>query len=369
MPGGRLAVSASDDGSVGLWDLETNEMLARFTGTGDKVLDVAVSRDGRFAASAGWDRMVRVYDLEARKEIAALKGHDGNVNSVAFSIDGRELFSGSYDGTVLRWDLKTMTAERPLVRHGWGVNVVRALPDGTLLYGATDGVVGLIDLDLGQEFKTLPPFGGPVLSAAVDPSGTRVAIGSADGGLRLYSLEDWELQAEFTTPYGPIWGLAFTPDGKALYRAGLDDSALLWQFDPREPFEPLGDQHPRRFQVKADEEIGPGEREFRRKCSVCHTLTPDGGNRAGPTLYGLFGRKAGTVPGYPYSDALKNSDIVWTEETVSMLFAHGPDVVTPGSKMPLQRLKRNLDREALVTFLKSATAPGAERDGSQQQGK
>ncbi|HKJ61346.1 MAG TPA: c-type cytochrome [Hyphomicrobiales bacterium] len=101
----------------------------------------------------------------------------------------------------------------------------------------------------------------------------------------------------------------------------------------------------------------PGELEFHRKCSVCHTLTPDGKNRAGPTLYGLFGRRAGTVSGYEYSPALRNSGIVWSEETVSKLFDHGPDVVVPGTKMPIQRLKSVEHRDALIRFLKKATGP------------
>lgn len=367
VPGARMAVSASDDGSVGLWDLETGELLTRFMGTGDKVLDVAVSPGGRLAASAGWDHLVRVYDLQARKEIAALEGHDGNVNTVAFSPDGQTLYSGGYDGLVMEWDLSTLEREPPLVRHGWGVNVLRVLPDDTLVYGATDGAVVLVDLRLGQEFRTLEKHEGPILSLAVNQERGYLAAGSADGMLRLYSTADWEQKAEFRTPYGPIWGLAFAPDGKALYRAGLDDSVLLWQFDPEKPFESLDEEFPRRFQVAKEAEMGEGEREFRRKCSVCHTLTPDGANRAGPTLYKLFGRRAGSVPGYPYSDALENSDIVWTEETVSALFDHGPDIVTPGSKMPLQRLKNDLDRDALVAFLKEATEPGGDQQDEMEE--
>ena len=100
-----------------------------------------------------------------------------------------------------------------------------------------------------------------------------------------------------------------------------------------------------------------GELQFARKCSICHTLTPDGANRAGPTLHGLFGRRIATLPGYPFSPPLKTLDIVWTEETVSRLFELGPDVYTPGSKMPLQVMGNRAERDALIAFLKIATAP------------
>ena len=110
-----------------------------------------------------------------------------------------------------------------------------------------------------------------------------------------------------------------------------------------------------RFQIKRSTD--PGEIEFQRKCSVCHTLEPDDKNRAGQTLYNLFGREAGTLEGYKYSKALIASKLIWNEETIGRLFDEGPDIVTPGSKMPIQRLKSVDRRDALIKFLKKATAP------------
>ena len=64
---------------------------------------------------------------------------------------------------------------------------------------------------------------------------------------------------------------------------------------------------------------------------------------------------AGTLEGYPYSKALLDSDIIWSEATINRLFSEGPDVVTPGTKMPIQRMKNGQDRIDLITFLKMAT--------------
>jgi cytochrome c len=85
-------------------------------------------------------------------------------------------------------------------------------------------------------------------------------------------------------------------------------------------------------------------------------LRPDEGNRAGPTLAGIFGRRIATLAGYNFSAALKTLDIVWTPETVSRLFEIGPAAFTPGTKMPEQRIGSADDRAALVSFLKKATA-------------
>ena len=108
--------------------------------------------------------------------------------------------------------------------------------------------------------------------------------------------------------------------------------------------------------------------ELFKTCGVCHTLTPDGGHRAGPTLYGVFGRKVGTVPDYPYSKALRQSDIIWNDETIGALFEKGPQHVVPGTKMPLQRLGNPEDRRALLHFLRQALA-FAERRAGQTKGE
>ncbi|MFC3118364.1 c-type cytochrome [Jhaorihella thermophila] len=104
-----------------------------------------------------------------------------------------------------------------------------------------------------------------------------------------------------------------------------------------------------------------GERIFVGRCSICHTLTPDSGRRAGPTLHGLFGRRAGTVADYRYSVAVARSGIVWTEESVSALFDEGPDSYIPGTKMPTQRITNPADRADLIAYLRRATAPTEDR--------
>ena len=76
---------------------------------------------------------------------------------------------------------------------------------------------------------------------------------------------------------------------------------------------------------------------------------------AGPTLHGLFGRRMGSVAGYAYSERLARGDITWTPETVADLFTRGPDVVTPGTKMPVQTVGNAEDLAALLRFLEAAT--------------
>lgn len=366
VPGSELAVSASDDGTVGVWNLENGEFLARFEAqSGKKFVDVEVSADGRLAAAAGWDNLAYIYDLEDLRELAVLSGHRGLVNTLGFSSNGEQLFTGSYDGTVKMWDARTGDLVRTIYNHGWPVNVLRVLSGDThILFGAVDGTTAVLHIETGETVIDLEPHEGPVLSLAANEEARFVATGGGDGRIHLYAMDGWFLEENHENPYGPVWALAFVPDTRTLLHAGLDDFAIGWQFSPRAPFEPVESTFPRRFQVRG--EMDPGEEQFARKCSVCHTLSPDDANRAGPTLHGVFGREAGTLPGYPFSQALLDSRIIWDDETIAQLFDLGPDIVTPGTKMPIQRIKDPEQLDALVAYLRRATASGGDDENADQ---
>ncbi len=371
VPGTSQALAGCDDGKVVLWDLDTGALLHRFEGHEGKIAGLAVSLDGRWAVSAGWDRTARLWNLGTRQAGPVLAGHAGPVNAAVFSADGTRIFTASADGTVSAWSRAEGQLDRPILQHGWGVNVLARLPDGTIAFGALNGAAGILDAATGALVRDLPSHERPVLALTVTEKPGLLAVGGGDGRVRVYRLPDGVEIEEHRNLLGPVWAMAFTGDGTALYYGGLDDFATLWRIAPRAAFEPVADAGPRRFQqrVAADDILSQGELQFARKCSICHTLEKDGANRAGPTLHGVFGRRIGTLAGYPYSDALRDMDIVWGEESIDKLFALGPDAYTPGSKMPLQRMTDAAQRNALIAYLKAATTDATAQpsvDGSRR---
>lgn len=83
-------------------------------------------------------------------------------------------------------------------------------------------------------------------------------------------------------------------------------------------------------------------------CATCHTT--DQTNRVGPGLGGLIGRKAGTAPGFHYSDAMKKSDIVWDTKILDA-YLESPQKVVPGNKMPYAGMTNPADRADLAGYL------------------
>src|SRR5437764_9353809 len=106
----------------------------------------------------------------------------------------------------------------------------------------------------------------------------------------------------------------------------------------------------------AEGNAGRGQRLF-QNCAPCHSLETNK-NMTGPSLSGLWERKAGTVQGFTrYSDALKSSGIIWNDRTLDPWLAD-PAHVIPGNTMTFGGVKDAQQRADLVTYLKQATQPG-----------
>jgi cytochrome c len=89
------------------------------------------------------------------------------------------------------------------------------------------------------------------------------------------------------------------------------------------------------------------------RCQACHSIER---NRIGPMHKGLFGRRAGSVPGFVYSAAMRNSGIVWSEATLDR-FLQGPRQMVPGTKMTYAGVPDPQERADLIAYLRQATNP------------
>jgi cytochrome c len=100
---------------------------------------------------------------------------------------------------------------------------------------------------------------------------------------------------------------------------------------------------------------GPDEGQlvFNNACRTCHTLK-DGDNRLGPNLHKIIGRKAGSLPNYSYSSAMKGADLTWDKATLDRFIANPDQVVSGHSMKPYGGINSAEERGKIIAFLESS---------------
>lgn len=344
----RRAVTAGADGKIALWSDGKTAPDRTFEGHSAPVASIAASPDGNMLASASWDRTVRLWPLDGGAP-RVLEGHSQNVNGVAFAPDGKSVASAGYDATLRIWPLSGGAAN--VISLPSPLNAVVIAPDGEIVTAGADGKVYFVASN-GKVRGAVAASQTPVIALAISNDGQRIAAAGIRGSVAIIDREKRTVIRTLVGPGLPVWSIAFFPDSRTLLTGGADRTLRRWNAESGEPMDTVivtGQGDP-----LAAYNDDPGLRVF-RACVACHTLTPDEGNKAGPTLWHVFGRRIATLPGYNFSPALKKLDIVWTPETLGKLFEVGPAHYTPGTKMPEQTIGSADDRRALVDFLQNAT--------------
>jgi cytochrome c len=108
--------------------------------------------------------------------------------------------------------------------------------------------------------------------------------------------------------------------------------------------------------IASAQDLAAGETSF-KKCLPCHSVGEGAKNKVGPVLNGLEGRKSGTIEGYNYTDANKNSGIIWNEETFRE-YIKDPRAKIPGTKMVFAGIKNDNEITNLWAYLKQFDAEG-----------
>jgi cytochrome c len=345
---GRIA-TAGADAHIALWTPGRQTPDAVLDGHTGPIVDLAVSPDGKTLASASWDHSVRLWPL-AGGTPRVLEGNLQNVNGVAFSPDGTQVMSAGYDATLRIWRI----AGDAVSVHNLPspLNSVAVGPDGEIVAAGASGKVFFLSPngELRGEVEAAPT---PVIQLAISPDGSLIAAAGIRGSVAVIDRKARKLARTLIGPGLPVWSVAFFPDNKTLLTGGTDRVIRRWNAVSGEPIDSamIGAPEDPLKAYAGD----PGAEAFQH-CVACHTLTPDEGNKAGPTLWHIFGRRIATLPGYNFSPALKQLDIVWSKETVAKLFEIGPAHYTPGTKMPEQTIGSPEERQALVDFLGRVTS-------------
>ena len=294
---GRV-VTAGADAHIAIWTAGQPQPEKVFDGHSGPVSNLAVSPDGSVIASASWDRSVRLWPVNGGTA-RVLEGHGQNVNGVAFTPDGKSVVSAGYDATVRIWP--TAGGSAAVHTLPTPLNAVAVAPDGEIATAGANGKVYFLS-PAGETLGEIEASPNPIIALAISPDGNLVAAAGIRGSVAVIDRKTRKLAHTLVGPGLPVWSVAFFPDSRTLLTGGADRMIRRWDTSNGEsigaavigaPEDPLAAY------------AGDHGAEIFRACVACHTLSSDEGNKAGPTLSGIFGRRIATLPGYNFSPALK----------------------------------------------------------------
>ncbi|MCC5664434.1 CHAT domain-containing protein [Nostoc sp. CHAB 5784] len=226
-PNGNTIASASDDGTVKLWDLK-GKLLHTFQGHQNPVLSVVFSPDSNTIASVspyGLDTTVELWDLKGKLQ-HTLEGVQKGFISMVFSPDGNTIASANTDGTVKLWDLSGKEL-RTFQSNQKGLTSMVFSPDShTIASASDDKTLKLWDLQ-GNLLQNFQGHQDKVTSVVFSPDGNTIASSSDDRTVKLWDLSGKELHT-FQGNQKGLTSMVFSPDGNTIASASDDKTVKLW---------------------------------------------------------------------------------------------------------------------------------------------
>ncbi len=231
--GPSINYKLSELGVIRILNFRTGEVVRLLKVHEDVVNGLAFSPDSRSLISGSADKTARIWDISTGQTLHVLRGHTDHIYAVAFSPDGKQAVSGSNDNTLRLWDVQSGKLLSTLTGHEDNVRSAAFTPDGRyLLSGSRDKSIRLWDGKTGKFIKVLARQNRTVDSLSVSPDGKSVLTGhcyeSGERANNIFSIPDGKQLVSFTKHKNIVLATAFSPDGRLAATGGFEGEIYLW---------------------------------------------------------------------------------------------------------------------------------------------
>ncbi|MCJ1480854.1 hypothetical protein MMC06_001009 [Schaereria dolodes] len=212
---GRIMVAGDDTGVIQVFDISSRAILKTWKEHKQPVWATKFSPvESTTLMSASDDRTVRLWDLPSQESTTTFVGHQDYVRSANF-MPGQSsslIISGSYDQMVKLWDPRMPTGAVMTFKHAAPVEDVLPMPSGTTVLAATDNQISVLDLVAGRPLQMLKNHQKTVTSLCLASGNTRLASGGLDGHVKFFETSGWNVVAGSKYP-SPVLSLSVISSG------------------------------------------------------------------------------------------------------------------------------------------------------------
>ncbi|GAB4552586.1 MAG: hypothetical protein OHK0023_20800 [Anaerolineae bacterium] len=228
-PDGGRVVSASEDGTLRLWDVASGAILKVIEAHQRAVTAMALHPEGKHAATGSADQTVKVWELHTGDLLATLTGHTGSVTFLAYSPDGRYLASASADAAVRIYDASTFQLLHEHREPPYGVTALGFSTDSKqLACGTTNGSIRVLETGT-WEVKYTHQIRGVINEIAFSANAQELIIAGMGKALTRLVLASGAASKFPHEHLGAVASAMLSPDGKIVISGGYDKTAQVWR--------------------------------------------------------------------------------------------------------------------------------------------